>query len=68
MSSAAPKLFVDPVTGDLVTERDLELLAMYDAAVADKEGMAAFGRWYESQPPEWIAEMDELAQMVRRKP
>lgn len=26
----------------------------------DESAVAAFGEWYESQPPEWIAAMDAI--------
>lgn len=50
-------------------EKDMQRLEDIGAGriPEDEEGIAAFGRWFESQPPEWIAEIDALAGVTPRR-
>lgn len=63
-----PPPFADGFTAPPSDDEAREIERMM-AAAEDEEGIAAFGRWYESQPAEWIADMDEIGRMgAREKP
>jgi hypothetical protein len=49
----------EPLTPEALDNADERVNERAEEGV-EEGAVAAFGAWYESQPPEWIAAMDEL--------
>lgn len=63
-----PPFAVD--AGPAEAERPIhpDVQALLDIPEEELEaGVARFAAWYESQPADWIAEMDEIGRMGARK-